>query len=59
MIFNDHLQLPLKWPRCKNSNNIIIDFVEIEVVNIDLTEIVLVIIDLYYNIELIETRRCI
>ena len=53
------LHIVSAMPECKKSNNIIIDFVEIEVVNIDLTEIVLVIIDLYYNIELIETRRCI
>ena len=45
-------------PRCRKSNNIIIELVVIEVVNIDITEIALVTIDLYYNIELIETRRC-
>ena len=47
------------WPRCRKSNNIVIEFVEIEVVNIQFTEIGQVIIELYYNIELIERKTCI
>ena len=46
-------------PRCKKSNNIMVEFVEIEVVNIQFTEIGQVIIELYYNIELIERKTCI
>ena len=46
-------------PRCRKSNNIMVEFVEIEVVNIQFTEIGQVIIELYYNIELIERKTCI
>ena len=45
-------------PRCRKSNNIMVEFVEIEVVNIQFTEIGQVIIELYYNIELIERKTC-
>ena len=49
----------INGPRCRKSNNIVIEFVEIEVVNIQFTEIGQVIIELYYNIELIERKTCI
>ena len=55
----DLTSLRQKRPRCRKSNNIMVEFVEIEVVNIQFTEIGQVIIELYYNIELIERKTCI
>ena len=54
-----YLSATKKRPRCRKSNNIMVEFVEIEVVNIQFTEIGQVIIELYYNIELIERKTCI